>query len=45
MAQDREQWQVLVNMVMNFQVPHSVRKFFSDQVTGGFSRIQLHGVS
>jgi hypothetical protein len=45
MAQDRDQWWVLVNMVMNFQVPHSVGKCFSGHATGGFSRAQLHGVN
>jgi hypothetical protein len=46
MAQDREQWRVLVNTVMNLRVPQNTGKFFSSCVTGGFSRrAKLHEVS
>jgi hypothetical protein len=29
LAQDRDQWKVLVNMVMNLQVPKNAGKFLS----------------
>jgi hypothetical protein len=29
LAQDRDQWSGLVNMVVNFWLPKNVRKFFS----------------
>jgi hypothetical protein len=38
LAQDRDQWRVLLRMVMNFQVPENVGKFFSSRATGGFPR-------
>jgi hypothetical protein len=38
LAQDRDQWKVLVNMIMNLRVPENVRKFLSNCTTGGFSR-------
>jgi hypothetical protein len=46
LAQDRDQWRVLVNTVMNLRFPYSVAKILSSCATGGFSRrAQLHGVS
>jgi hypothetical protein len=46
LAQDRDQWRVLVNTVMNPQVPQKFGKFFSNCTIGGFSRrAQLHEVS
>jgi hypothetical protein len=46
LAQDRDQWTALVNVVMNLWVPENVGKFLSSCGTGGFSRrAQLHGVS
>jgi hypothetical protein len=37
LAQDRDQWNVLVNTVMSIRVPESVWKFLSSCTTGGFS--------
>jgi hypothetical protein len=46
LAQDRDQWRVLVKMVMNLWVTYNVGKFFSTCTTDGFSRrAHLHGVS
>jgi hypothetical protein len=43
LAQDRDQWRVLVNTAMNLQVPKNVGKFLSSCIIGGFSkRAQLH---
>jgi hypothetical protein len=46
LAQDRDQWRVLVNTVINIPVPKSVGKFLSGCVTGGFlTRAQFRGIS
>jgi hypothetical protein len=46
LAQDRDQWQALVNMAMSFHVPLDVGKYVSSWKSGGFSRTtQFHGVS
>jgi hypothetical protein len=42
LAQDRDQWQATVNMVMNLHVPLEI--FLSNWETAGFSRTQLHEV-
>jgi hypothetical protein len=43
LAQDRDQWSVLVNTVMNLQVPQNAGKFLSSCTIGGFSRMaQFH---
>jgi hypothetical protein len=45
-AQDRDHWRILVNTVMNLQVPENVGKFLSSCATGGFTRrAQNHGIS
>jgi hypothetical protein len=38
LAQNRDQRRALLNMVMNFQVPKTAGKFFSDRTIGKFSR-------
>jgi hypothetical protein len=46
LAQNSDQWRVLVNTVMNLMVPYNVGKFLRLCATGGFSRrAQVHGVS
>jgi hypothetical protein len=43
MAQDRDQWWALVNIVMNLRIPQNAWKFLSSCTLGGFSRrVQLH---
>jgi hypothetical protein len=43
LAQDRDQWKVLVNTIMNLRVSQSAGKFLSSCTIGGFSRrAQLH---
>jgi hypothetical protein len=43
MAQDRPQWRVLVNTVLNLRVPRNAGKFLSGCTIGGSSRRpQLH---
>jgi hypothetical protein len=43
LAQDRDQWKVLVNIIMNLQVPQNAGKFLNNCTTGCFSRrAQLH---
>jgi len=46
LAQDRDQWQALVNMVRYLWVTLNVGNFLTSQVTLSFSRgTLLHGVS
>jgi hypothetical protein len=46
LAQERDQWKGLVNMVMILRVPLNVGKLLSNCKTDSFSRrVQLHGVS
>jgi hypothetical protein len=46
LAQDRDQWRVLVNTVMNLRFPKKFDKFLSSCTTDGFSRrAHLHEVS
>jgi hypothetical protein len=46
LAEDRDHWRVLVNIVMNLRVPKNVLNFLSHLASGSYSRrAQLHGVS
>jgi hypothetical protein len=44
-AQDRDQWRVIVNTIMNLRVPYKVGNLLNSWATISFSRILLHGVS
>jgi hypothetical protein len=37
-AQDRDQWKVIANTVINIRLPYHFGKFLSSCATGGFSR-------
>jgi hypothetical protein len=46
LAEDRDVWRTLVNMVIYNRVPENNGNFLSSYATGGFPRkTQLHGVS
>jgi hypothetical protein len=46
LAQGRDKWRALVNVVMNLQVPYNAGKLSSGFMTGGFSSsAQLHRVA
>jgi hypothetical protein len=46
LAQNREYWRAVANMVMNLRVSQNVRKFLNICATGCFSRrSELHEVS
>jgi hypothetical protein len=44
LAQDRDEWEALLNKLMNLRVPKNAGKFLSCSETSGSSRIQLHTV-
>jgi hypothetical protein len=45
LAQDRDQWQVLVNRVMKLRVAYNSGKFLSSCATVGLSRTQIYEVN
>jgi hypothetical protein len=46
LAQDIDQWRVLINTIINLRIPCNVGRILSICASGGFSRrAQLHGVS
>jgi hypothetical protein len=45
LAQNREWWQALVNIVMNLQVPYKVGNFLTERTISFSRRTLLHGVS